>query len=318
LWRSFCAFAQINNCVSLRIANSFFMKQTLRLTTLLLLVAAASFAQNKKLKSQHIINPCNNEEKTYRYDKKGMLTEEVSKMKAFNGHMIVNRTLYKYNKDKIAGVQYICNDTLVSEEISEYIGNDLVHFRKIVKGKLQLDEAYTYKKGQVLNVITTTPSGTAIQKMKYDNAHKTKETATSVGATVTVLEKEFTEGNMKRVEQYTPPFTGEPQSVKIYVYDYDGNVIDDRTIINGEETSRIISRFERNIPASKKEFAYGEPIVEMLYDEYGNPLREQKFDTKEIFIYDSKFNAGHQLREVKILKDDKVQCIKTYENEYWD
>ncbi|WP_116787278.1 hypothetical protein [Flavobacterium psychrotrophum] len=294
------------------------MKQTLHFTTLLLLITVASFSQNKKLKTRHIINPCNNEEVTYSYDKKGLLTEEVSKMKAFNGHMVVNRTLYKYDKDKVAAVQYICNDTLVSEELSEYIGNDLVHYRKTVKGKLQVDEAYTYKKGQVLSVISTTPSGIAVQKMKYDNAHKTKETSTSVGATVTVLEKEFTEGNMKRVEQYTPPFTGEPQSVKIYVYDYDGNVIDDRTMIKGQETSRIVSRFENNIPASKKEFAYGEPIFEMLYDEYGNPLREQKFDTKEIFIYDSKFTPSHHLKEVKILKDDKVQCIKTYENEYWD
>jgi len=294
------------------------MKRTFRYCLLLLLLASLSHAQKKKLKSQHIANPCNKEEVTYLYDKKGMLTEEVSKLVAFNGQTIVNRTLYKYDKDKVANVQFVCNDTLVSEEFSEFIGNDLVHFRKTVKGKLQLDEAYTYQKGKVLSVITTTPSGVSIQKMKYDNAHKAKETATSVGSVVTVLEKEYTEGNTKTVEQYTPPFTGEPQSVRVYVYDYDGNVIDDRTIIKGQETSRIISRFENNIPASRKEFAYGEPVLEMLYDEYGNPLKEHKFDTGEVFIYENKFNPSHHLREVKILKGDDVQCTKIYDNDYWE
>lgn len=294
------------------------MKNRLLYCFTLCLLATVSFAQNKKLKTQQITDPCNNEEITYQYDKKGLLTEEVSKINAFNGKTIVNRTIYKYDKDKLAVVQHVCNDTLVSEEQSEYIGNDLVHFRKTVKGKLQLDEAYTYKKGQVLTVISTTPGGTAIQKMKYDNAHKLKETTTSVGNTVTVLEKEFTEGNTKTVEHYTPPFTGNPQAVKIYVYDYDGNVIDERTLIKGQETARTISRFERSIPASKKEFAYGEPVVEVLYDEYGNPLREEKFDTKEVFIYDSKFNTSHHLREVKVLKGDNVQCVKQYTNDYWE
>lgn len=294
------------------------MKQTFRFCLALLLLATISHAQKNKLKTQQIINPCNDEETTFNYDKKGLLTEEVSKVKAFNGKTVVNRTLYKYDKDKLAVVQHVCNDTLVSEEVSEYIGNDLVHFRKTVKGKLQIDEAYTYQKGKVLSVITTTPSGVSVQKMKYDNAHKSKETTTSVGNTVTVLEKEHTEGNTKTVEHYTPPFTGGPQAIKTYVYDYDGNVIDERTLIKGQETERIISRFENNIPASKKEFAYGEPVVEMLYDEYGNPLREEKFDTNEVFIYDSKFTTGHQLKEVKVIKGDNVQCVKQYTNDYWE
>jgi hypothetical protein len=233
---------------------------------------------------------------------------------------VVNKTLYKYNEnDKVTRVSHICNDTLVSDEESEYIGNDLVHFRRTVKGKLVLDEAYTYQKRKVLSIISTTPSGVLIKTLKYDDAKKITETTSKSGNTITAIEKEYKSGNTVTVEHYTATSQKKPEVVKEYVYDFDGNLIDERTFVKDEETDRVIYRFEQGFKASKKEYAYGQLILEMLYDKRGNPLREENFETGEIRMYDSSFNENRDLKQVLVLKGDaSIQCTKKYENEYWD
>lgn len=294
------------------------MIQKLRFGLLLLMLTGAATAQNKKLKTQHITNPCAKEEITLNYDKKGKLTEEVNKTTTAKGKVVVNRTLYKYQENNPVLVQFVCNDTLVSEEASEYMNGDLVHFRRTVKGSLVLDEAYTYKKGKVLSIISTTPKGMITKTVKYDSGLKMKETTSRSGEIIIAVEREFTHGNAKTVQYFSAPVTNNPQMIKEFVFDYDGNVIDERTIIKGVETERVIQRYEKGRQALHKEFHYSNPVYEMQYDERGNPLREENFDTGEVTLYDSKFNPNHDLKEVRVFKNDKEQCVKMVENEYWD
>lgn len=296
------------------------MKNQLYYYLAFLFAASSLFAQHKKLKIQRLTDPCANETFLSKYKKNGLVEEEVSTIKAFNGATVVNKTLYSYNaNNKVTRVSHICNDTLVNDEESEYIGNDLVHFRRIVKGKLMLDEAYTYQKGRVLRIISTTPGGVLVKTMRYDDANKLTETTTKSGNLVTGIEKEYKSGNTVTVEHYTASDLKKPELVQEYVYDFDGNLIDDRTFVKDEETTRFIYRFEKGFRASKKEYAYGQLISEILYDKRGNPLREENFETGEVLMYDSSFNENRDLKQVLVLKGDAtVQCTKTYENEYWD
>jgi len=286
----------------------------------LIFIASSAIAQHKKIKVQRVTDPCNNEVLLYKYKKNGLLEEEVSTVNGFKGVTVVNKTVYKYNgNDKVTRVSHICNDTLVSDEESEYIGDDLVHFRRTVKGKLMLDEAYTYQKRKVLSTISTTPSGVLVKTMKYDDAKKLTETVTKSGNIITGIEKEYKNGNTVTVEHYKSSDQRMPEVVKEYVYDFDGNLIDERTFIKDEETDRVIYRFENGFRASKKEYAYGQLILEILYDKRGNPLREENFQTGEIRMYDSSFNENRDLKQVLVLKGDAtLLCTKKYENEYWD
>lgn len=296
------------------------MKNHLYYCLALLFVAASAFAQHKKLKFQRVTNPCDNEVITSKYKKNGLLEEETSTVKGFNGVTITNKTLYKYNdKNQVISLLHICNDTLVSDEQSEYIGNDLVHFRRTVKGKLMLDEAYTYKKGKVQTVISTTPGGTLVKTTKYDADKRLTETTTKSGATVTAIEKEYRNGNTVVVEHYTDVGQKYPEVVKEYIYDFDGNLIDEHSFVNNLETTRTIYRFENNRRTSKKEFLKGVQLTEVLYDRQGNLLREENLDTAEVKMYDSKFNKNRDLEKVVVLKGDATElCTKTYDNEYWD
>ncbi|MFP9100520.1 hypothetical protein ACLI09_15840 [Flavobacterium sp. RHBU_24] len=296
------------------------MKNQLYYCLALFFVASSLVAQHKKLKIQRITDPCNNEVLLHKYKKNGLIEEEVSTLKGFKGGTVVNRTVYKYNGDGlVTRVSHICNDTLVSDEESEYIGNDLVHFRRTVKGKLMLDEAYTYQKRRALSIISTTPSGVLVKTIKYDDAKKMTETTTKSGNIITGIEKEYKNGNTVTAEHYTADGQNKPEVVKEYVYDFDGNLIDERTFIKDEETARVIYRFENGFPASKKEYAYGQLILDILYDKRGNPLREENFETGEVLMYDSSFNENRDLKQVLVLKGDAtVQCTKKYENEYWD
>ncbi|MFP5439769.1 MAG: hypothetical protein ACLGH8_18480 [Bacteroidia bacterium] len=289
------------------------MKHTLR--CILLLLPMLTFAQ-AKLKSQQIDDPCKKEKLTFQYDKNGKVTDERVTATDAKGKLHTARTQYDFEKDKITRLRQFSNDTLLLEESSEYMNGDLVHFRRMVKGKLMLDEAYTYKKGQVLKIIATTPAGTLVQDVTYDTAKKIKETLTRSGTVVTMIEREHTAGNTKTIEFLTPPFAT-PELVKTFVYDYQGNLIDERVTERGMDTKRVVQRFENNIPASKKEFENGKATLEILYDEYGNPLKEQDFSTGEITIYENKFNNRHNLREVKVIRGDNQECIKLIENEYY-
>lgn len=291
------------------------MKKPIRTSLLFLLLTGSVFAQSK-LKRQHIIDLCTNEEQTFLFNPKGKTTEEIIKQTDTKGRVVVNRTLYTYDKDKVTRVQRICNDTLISDETSEYMNGDLVHFRRMVKGKMDIDEAYTYKKGQLLSHITTTPAGVTVKEVTYNNTQRTSEAVTRKYAKVIEVVKESREGNMVTKEFLTPPFI-RPTVTKVIVYDYDGNVIDERTLKNGKEVKRIICRFENNIPVSKKVFENGTVVFEGLYDEYGNPLKEQDFTKKTVIIYENKFNTQHNLREVKVIRNDKEECIKKIENEYY-
>lgn len=269
-----------------------------------------------KLKSQQITDPCKNERLTFLYDKKGNVIEETITTILPNGKPHMTRIQYDFEKDKIVRLREFSNDTLLSEENSEYLNGDLVHFRKVVKGKFMRDEAYTYKKGQVLKIIATTPAGTLVQDVTYDSTHNIKETVTRSGTTVTMVEKEITNGNTKTIEFLTPPFI-KPELVKTFVYDYQGNIIDERVKERGVETKRTVRRFENNISASKKEFVNGKPALEVLYDEYGNPLKEENFTEGIITIFENKFNDQHNLREVKVMRNDNQECIKQIQNEYY-
>lgn len=289
------------------------MKHTLR--CILLLLPMLTLAQ-AKLKSQQITDPCKKEKLTFQYDKNGKIVDESVTAIDAKGKPYTSRSQYDFDKDKITRFRQFSNDTLMLEENSEYMNGDLVHFRRMVKGKLMLDEAYTYKKGQVLKIITTTPAGTLIHDVTYDTAKKIKETVTRSGTTVTMVEREHTAGNTKTIEFLTPPFT-KPELVKTFVYDYQGNLIDERVTERGMDTKRVVQRFENNIPASKKEFENGKATLETLYDEYGNPLKEQNFATGEITIFENKFNNQHNLREVKVMRGDKEECIKVINNEYY-
>ncbi len=291
----------------------FAMKHTLR--CILFLLPLLTMAQ-AKLKSQQITDPCKKEKLTFQYDKKGNVTEETITTTNAKGIIHTSRTQYDFDKDKLTRLREFSNDTLVLEETSEYMNGDLVHFRRMVKGKLLLDEAYTYKKGQVLKIISTSPTGMLVQDVTYDTNHKTKETVTRSGATVTMVERERTNGNTTVIEFLTAPFA-KPDLIKTFVYDYQGNVLDERVNERGVETRRVVKRFENNIPASKKEFENGKAVLEVLYDEYGNPLKEENFANGDITIFENKFNAQHNLREVKVMRGDKEDCIKAIENEYY-
>lgn len=289
------------------------MKHTLR--CILFLLPMLTMAQ-AKLKSQQITDPCRKEKLTFLYDKKGNITEEIVTATNAKGKIHNSRRAYDFDKDKVTRLREFSNDTLVLEETSEYINGDLVHFRRITKGKLILDEAYTYKKGQVLKIISTSPTGVLMQDVTYDATRRTKETVTRSGATVTMVERERVTGNTTVIEFLTPPFI-KPELIKTFVYDYQGNVIDERINERGVETKRVVKRYENSIHASKKEFENGKAVLEVLYDEYGNPLKEENFTNGEITIFENKFNSQHNLRTVKVMRGDKEECIKAIENEYY-
>lgn len=266
---------------------------------------------------QHITDGCKNEDITYHFDKKGNITEEASKTETPGGKSVINRTVYHYQKDKVTLMQQLCNDTLVSEEISDYKGRDLIHFKRTLKGQTVIDESYVYSKpGKLQRITTITPQGTDVQEITYDSKDRIKETVTSRNGVMLAKEKEYNFGNTTTIEYFTKSFA-KPELVKTIVYDFDGNIIDERSEKNGVEISRIITRYEVNILASRKEYSYSKLIWEMLYDEYGNPLKETRYDTDEVLVYENKFNPNFHLKEVKVLKGGNLQCEKTLSNEYW-
>ena len=286
----------------------------------LFLAALAHGQAIKKLKTVHMVDSCTAEDITYRYDKKGLVTEEITNKKTFNGVTnVVFKVTYTYSGEKPLRVRHFCNDTLVSEELHDYKGDDVVRYREIVRGSTTIDDVYTYRKGRQQKLVTTIAGETVVKEFTYVDSLKLKQTTIKSGTAITGIEKEYTNGNAKTAEYYSVPADGDTPSVTVVtVYDFEGNVIDQKTIVKGVEASRKVNHYDGSILTGHKEFKNGLLTAETLYDQYGNILKDIRYADHETIIYESKYNKFGDLVSVKVIKNGKTQCGKSYTVDYYN
>ncbi|TRW25785.1 hypothetical protein FMM05_06060 [Flavobacterium zepuense] len=292
---------------------------------ILLLLASTTYAQKpkslKKLKTVHIIDSCATEDVQQRFDTKGQLTEEVANKQTFLGsNNVVYRDAFLYDGGKTKRIQHFCNDTLISEELTDYKGDNLIRYREIIKGRTTADETYTYHKGKLQKMVSVQPGGDVVRETKYDNALGLKETTIKNAGIITGVEKEYRNGNTRTVEFYSIPGDSlKPSVTQAYIYDDNNNIIDLRTFNRGNETSREIKRYDdANVLVSHKLFENGKAVSETLYDLSGNILKETNLTTKEVTIYENKYNKIGDLVSVTIIKNGQPSCRKNYTIDYWE
>jgi len=292
---------------------------------IVLLLASTAYAQKpkdlKKLRTVHIIDSCTTEDILQRFDTKGQLTEEIANKKTFSGNdNVIYRDAFVYDRGKVQRVQHFCNDTIISEEITDYKGNNIARYRNIVKGRTTTDETYTYHKGKLQNTVSVKPGGNVVREIRYDNSLGLKETTIKNGTTVTGVEKEYRNGNTRTVEFYNVPADAvKPSVTQQYIYDDNNNIIDLRTFNHGIETSREINRYDDdNVLVSRKLFENGRAVSESLYDLSGNILKETNLTTNEVTIYENRYNKIGDLISVTIIRNGQPACKKNYTIDYWE
>lgn len=281
---------------------------------------AQQSAEFKKLKTIHIIDSCSTEDLLQRYNDKGLLVEEVINRKTFEGSdNVIYKDEYTYEKGKTVNINHFCNDTLISQEITRYRGDDIVSYREIVKGRPRIDEAYSYHKGSLQKTTISMAGNIIVKDVRYDKTAQLKETTTTLNGTVTGIEKEYRNGNSKTVEFYSIPADSVAASIKHeYIFDDNNNIIDFKTFTYGKETERVVNRFDdANVMVSQKNFENGILINENLYDLNGTILKETNFKSKQTILYESKYNAHGHLLSVTVIKEGQPVCQKSYNTKYW-
>ena len=301
------------------------MNHFTRYSLALLLLASTAYAQKpkdlKKLKTVHIVDSCATEDILQHFDTKGQLTEEIANKKTFLGQdHVVYRDAFVYDRGKTQRVQHFCNDTLISEEVTDYKGDNMVRYREVVKGRIKTDETYIYNRGKLQKMVSAQPGGDVVRETKYDNSLALKETTIKNSGIITGVEKEYRNGNTHTVEFYSMPAdTLKPSVTQVYIYDDNNNVIDLRTFNYGTETSREIKRYDdANVLDNHKLFENGKAVQESLYDLSGNILKETNFVTNEVTIYENKYNKIGDLISVTIIKNGLRSCQKSYTIDYWE
>ena len=273
----------------------------------------------KKLKTVRIADSCTAGDITYHYNKRGLVNEEIMNKKDSHGVNVAFKATYTYDSERPLRVKHFCNDTLISEELHEYKGDNVVRYRNIVRGITTIDDMYTYRKGRQQKLVTTINGETVVKEFTYNDSLKLKQTTIKTGNIITGIEKEYTNGNTKTAAYYSVPADGQTPSVTVVtVYDFDGNIIDQKTIVKDIETSRTVNHYDGPVLTGHKEFKNGLLTAETLYDLYGNILKDIRYAEHETIIYESKYNKFGDLINVKVIKNGKPQCGKSYTVDYYN